>query len=90
MSSSKNTKYNRVKDGFLLETCLYPNKVDGCPSTLFSTLLICLQYIGNHFEGDYVSRDVFSVPEKISDLSMLIFIRYLSGIQSAMKTDCGQ
>lgn len=74
MSSSKNTKCNRVKDAFLLETCLYPNKVDGCSSTLFWSL-ICLQYIGNHFEGDYVSRDVFYVPENISDLSMLIFIR---------------
>ena len=38
------------------------NRLDGCPETLFLTLLIC--FSENDFEGGDVSRDISYAPEK--------------------------
>ena len=61
------------------------NKLDGCPSNLFLTLLICLQCSDNDIgEGD-VSRDVLYEPAGKVDLIRIVFSRYLSCMISAIK-----
>ena len=49
------------------------NRLDGCPSTCFLTLLICLQYSDNNFGGSDVSRDALCKPEKTKEFFILIF-----------------
>ena len=49
------------------------DRLDGCPSTSFLTLLICLQYRGNDFGGGDVSRDVFHEPRGRVDLLRVVF-----------------
>ena len=44
------------------------NRLDGCSSTSFLTILICLQYSDNDFEGGDVSRDVLYEPGGKFDL----------------------
>ena len=51
------------------------NKLDGCPSHLFLTLLICLQCSDNGFAGGYVSRDVLYEPGGMVDLINVAFLR---------------
>ena len=58
MSNSKKTKWIGEKVDLLLETCMRANKLDGCPSNSFFTLLICLQRSDNDIGGGDVSRDV--------------------------------
>ena len=61
------------------------NRLDGCPSKSFFTLLICLQCSDNNFGGSVVTRHVLYEPEKTSEYFMLIFLRIFSGTPSAMK-----
>ena len=61
------------------------NKLDGCPSSLFLTLLICLQCIDNDSGGDDVSRDVLYEPGGKVDLISAVFSRCLSCILRAIK-----
>ena len=49
------------------------NRLDGCPSNLVFTLLICLQCSDNDFGGSVVTRDVLYEPEKTSEYFMLIY-----------------
>ena len=61
------------------------NKLDGCPSNLFLTLLICLQCSDNDFWGGDVSRDVLYEPGDRIDFLSAVFSRYLTNIPSAIK-----
>ena len=61
------------------------NKLDGCPSNSFLTLLICLQCSDNDFGGGDVSRDVLYDPGGKVDLISVVFSRCLSAIPSAIK-----
>ena len=58
MPNSKKTKWTGEKVVLQLETCIRDNKLDGCPSNSFLTLLICLQCSENNIGGGNVSRDV--------------------------------
>ena len=51
------------------------NKLDGCPSNSFLTLLICLHGSDNGFAGGYVSRDVLYEPGGMVDLINVVFSR---------------
>ena len=51
------------------------NKLDGWPSNLFLTLLICLQCSDNDFGGGDVSRDVFYEPGGKVNLISIVFSR---------------
>ena len=44
------------------------NRLDGCPSTLFFTLFICLKCSDNDFEGRNVSINVLNDSGGIVDL----------------------
>ena len=61
------------------------NKLDGCPSNLFLTLLICLQCSDNDIGGGDVSRDVLYEPGGKVDLISVVLSRYLSGMPSVIK-----
>ena len=61
------------------------NKLDGCPSSSFLTLLICLQCSENDLGWGDVPRDVLHEPEGKVDLISIVFSRYLSCIPSAIK-----
>ena len=61
------------------------NKLNGCPSNSFLTLLICLQWSDKIFEGDDVSRDVLYEPGNSFDLISVVFSRQLPCIPSAIK-----
>ena len=47
--------------------------IDGCPSSSFLTLPICLQCSGNDFGGGDVSRDVLYEPVGRVDLISVVF-----------------
>ena len=49
------------------------NKLYGCPSNSFLTLLICLQCGGNDIGGGYVSRGVLYEPGDGLDLISVVF-----------------
>ena len=66
------------------------DKLNGCQSNSFLTLLICLQCCDNDFGGGVVTRDVFYEPKETSESFMLIFFRIFSGTPSAMKKFCRQ
>ena len=51
------------------------NKLDGCPSSSFLSLLICLQCSDNDFGGGNVSRDVLYEPGGKVDLISVVFRR---------------
>ena len=51
------------------------NKLDGCPSTSFLTLLICLQYSDDDIGGCDVSNDVSHEPGGRVDLLSVAFSR---------------
>ena len=57
------------------------NKLDGCPSNSFLTLLICLQCSDNDFGGE----DVLYEPGGKVYLISVVFSRCLSSIPSAIK-----
>ena len=61
------------------------NKLHGCPSNLFLTLLICLQCSDNDIGGGDVSRDVLYEPGGKVDLMSVVFSRDLSCMPSAIK-----
>ena len=61
------------------------NKLHGCPSSLFLTLLICLQCSDNDFGGGDVSRDVLYDPRGKVDLVSVVLSTCLSAIPSAIK-----
>ena len=65
--------------------CMEVNKLGGCPSNLFLTLLICLQCSDNDFGGGDVSRDVLYDPGGKVELISVVFSRCLSSIPSAIK-----
>ena len=52
---------------------MWANKLDGCPSNSFLTLLICLQCSDNDIEEDDVSRDVLYEPGGKADLISIVF-----------------
>ena len=58
MPNSKMTKWTGEKVALQLETCIRDNKLDGCPSNSFLTLLICLQYSENNIGRGNISQDV--------------------------------
>ena len=60
------------------------NKLDGRPSNSFLILLICLQCSDNDLGRG--SRDVLYEPGGKFNLISVVFLRYLSGIPSAIKT----
>ena len=62
------------------------NKLDGCPSNLLLTLLICLQYSDNDTGGGDVSRDVLHEPGGNFDLISIVFSRFSAGMRSVIKT----
>ena len=47
--------------------------IDGCSSTSFLTLVICLQFTDNDFIRHDVSRDVSHAPEKDNLLVPFVF-----------------
>ena len=49
------------------------NRLDGCPSTSFLTLLICLKCSDNNFGRSDIIRDISYGPEKAREFLMLIF-----------------
>ena len=51
------------------------NKLDGCPSNLFLTLLICLQCSDNDFGGGDLSSDVLCEPGGKVDLISVVFFK---------------
>ena len=51
------------------------NKLDGCPSSSFLTVLICLQCSDNDIGVVDVSRDVFYEPGGKVDLISIVFSR---------------
>ena len=51
------------------------NKLDGCPSNSFLTLLICLQCSDNDIGGGDVSKDVLYEPGNSLDLISIVFSR---------------
>ena len=61
------------------------NKLDGCLSNSFLTLMICLQCSDNDLGGCHVSRNVLYEPVGKVDLTRAIFYRYLSGIPRVIK-----
>ena len=61
------------------------SNLDGCPSNSCLTLWICLQCSDNNIGGGDVSRDVFYEPGGKVDLIGVVFLRYLSGMPSAIK-----
>ena len=61
------------------------NKLDGCPSNSFLTVLICLQCSDNDIGGGDVSRNVLYEPAGKVDLISVVFSRYLPCIPSAIK-----
>ena len=65
------------------------NRLDGSQSISFSTLLICLQSIGNDFGRGNVSRDVSYAPRSRNDLLSVSFACELLGIQRAIKKVIG-
>ena len=64
---------------------MQPNKLDGCPSNSFLTLLICLQCGDNDFGGGDVSSNVEYEPEDKVDLISIVFSKCLLSIPSAIK-----
>ena len=64
---------------------MWANKLDGCPSNSFLTLLIYLQCSDNDIGGGDVSRDVLYDPGNSLDLISVVFSRQLFGITSAIK-----
>ena len=64
---------------------MWANKLDGCPSNSFLTLLIYLQCSDNDIGGGDVSRDVLYDPGNSLDLISVVFSRQLLGITSAIK-----
>ena len=64
---------------------MWANKLDGCPSNSFLTLLIYLQCSDNDIGGSDVSRDVLYDPGNSLDLISVVFSRQLLGITSAIK-----
>ena len=60
------------------------NKLDGCPSNSFLTLLICLQCSDSDIGGGDVSRDVLYEPGGKVDLISIVSSRML-GMPSAIK-----
>ena len=64
---------------------MWANKLDGCPSNSFLTLLIYLQCSDNDIGGSDVSRDVLYDPGNSLDLISVVFSRQLFGITSAIK-----
>ena len=86
VSSSRNTKYIKVKAGLQSETCMQANRLDGYLSTLFLTLLICLQCSDiNSGRGD-VSKDAQYKPEKTREIFMLVFFKIV--VKSQLKPYC--
>ena len=67
------------------ETCMQANKLDGCPSNLFLTLVICLQCSDNEFEGGDASGNVLYEPGGKVDLIFIVFSRRLLSMPSAKK-----
>ena len=61
------------------------NKLHGCPSNSFFTLLICLPCSDNDIGGGDVSRDVFYEPGDKVDLISVIFSKQSSVMPSAIK-----
>ena len=61
------------------------NKLNGCLSSSFFTLLICLQCSDNDTGGGDVARDVLYEPGSSLDLISVVFSRYFSRIPSAIK-----
>ena len=59
------------------------NKLDGCSSSLFLTLLICLQCSNKIFGRR--SKNVLYDPGGKADLTRAIFLRYLSCVSRAIK-----
>ena len=53
------------------------NKLDGCPSNSFLTLLICLQCSDNDIGGGDVSRDALYEPGGKVNLISVVFSRLL-------------
>ena len=84
MSSSKNIKCFGEKDATESELCMQTNKLDGCPSNLFLTLLICLQCSDNDFGGDVSSNVLYELGLKV-DLISVVFSRCLLNIPSTIK-----
>ena len=71
---------------------MYTNTLDGCPSTSFITLLICIQCSDNNFGESDVSRYILYVPggrgDIIRDINYIFntdFKRELSVIPSTIK-----
>ena len=64
---------------------MWANKLDGCSSNSFLTLLIYLQCSDNDIGGSDVSRDVLYDPGNSLDLISVVFSRQLFGITSAIK-----
>ena len=64
---------------------MWANKLDGCPSNSFLTLLIYLQCSDHDIGGSDVSRDVLYDPGNSLDLISVVFSRQLFGITSAIK-----
>ena len=85
MSNSKKTEWIEEKFALYLETFMRVNKLDGCPSNSFLTLLICLQCSDNDLGGGNVSRDVLYEPGGKVDMITVVFSRYLSCMPSKIK-----
>ena len=63
------------------------NRLDGCPSTLFLTLVICLVIFSMVIIilEEVMHQEMLRMSQKKSDFCMLIFKSYLSSAPSSMK-----
>ena len=71
MSNSKKTNWIGEKVALKLETCIWANKLDGCPSNSFLTLHCSDNEIG----GGDLSRDVSYEPGGKVELISVFFSR---------------